>query len=394
MTAHNSSPRRPPMRRSQLQAPRVLLLEGHLRDNGGLRVSEALAKRWQSSGARVRILILETANDGPLRSLDPTLDVRFGSTKEGRFRTNAGRILATVVREARHADVIVSGSEVGYGVLFGLVAARLTGRPLVVLIQAMLPLAVSAWHPASLRRVLLWAHRHIDAAICVSPGLVPAVIANGLVPPRVHTARIGIDVDDVVRQAVGPGLPRTPDSLQVVAMGRMVREKGFDILLQAMGRVRRAGVQLELNLIGDGPERQALEQQARDEGIAHVVQFLGHQAHPQPLLASADLFVLSSRTEGNGSLVLLEALAHNIPVIAADCPTGPRYVLSDGTWGGLVAPDDPAAMASALFAFAADPSSLREIGAHGRARAYEFDAALGAQDALDVVDGLAHRRMK
>ncbi|WP_432562303.1 glycosyltransferase [Kineococcus sp. SYSU DK003] len=359
-----------------------------MRDNGGLRVSLDLARRWQDLGARVRFLVLENVEPGgvPVLAPDPRLDTRWGSAQVRRFRDAAPRIVAATVRHARRADVVVSGSEVGYGVLIGWAAARLTGTPFVLLVQSSLPQAVAAWTPARLRPLLTAVHRRVDAAICVSPGLVDDVREVGLPAERIHAVDLGLDVEAVLARTAAAGGPVRSSSgrLRLVAAGRLAEQKGFDVLLDALARVVAGGGDVELVLVGSGPLEADLRAQADRLGIADRVEFAGHVADAQPLIAGADLFVLSSRYEGLG-LVVLEALVHGRPVVATDCPTGPRYVLRDGEFGDLVPTEDPQALAEAVLAFVRDPEPLRRKAAGGPARARDFDRAGAALASAKVL---------
>ncbi|GAA0298513.1 glycosyltransferase [Kineococcus aurantiacus] len=371
--------------------PRVLLIEGALRDNGGLRVSLDLARRWQDLGARVRFLVLEDVEpDGPMLAPDPALDTRWGSDRVRRFRSAAPRVVASTLRHARRADVVVSGSEVGYGVLIGWAAARLARKPFVVLVQSSLPRAVAAWTPARLRPLLTQVHQRVDAAVCVSPGLVPDVLEVGVPAERVHSVDVGIDVAATLARVSATGGPvrSTSGRTRLVAAGRLTAQKGFDVLLDALARVVSAGGDVELVLVGAGEDEADLRSRADLLGVADRVDFAGHVGNLQNLLAGADLFVLSSRYEGNGSLVLLEALAHGTPVVATDCPTGPRHVLRDGEVGDLVAPEDPAALAGAVLDFLADPGPLRRKALRGPARAWDFDQDQAAVASARVLASL------
>jgi glycosyltransferase involved in cell wall biosynthesis len=362
--------------------PRILVLEGALRENGGLRVNHGLVRQWTAEGQPARLLVLENvAPTMPMFTPDPEVPWTYASSQVRRFRTALPFVLAGLVRHCRWADVVISGSEVGWQLPLGWLVTRVVRRPFFVLVQSPLNQAVEEWQPAALRRVLLWVHRHVDRAMCISAGLVPQVIANGLDPRRVAVTPVGIDVDRVIRrgradQGWGPRPGGEPPVL--FAMGRLDPVKGFDVLIDASARLRAEGIVHRVVIAGEGPERAALQARVERHGLQGVVQLPGHLAEPQRILAGADAFVLSSRREGNGSLALLEALAHGRPIVAADCETGPRELLRDGRLGDLVPPGDAEALATALGRHLRGPARLRAAAAGGPDMAREFDQAATA----------------
>jgi glycosyltransferase involved in cell wall biosynthesis len=162
----------------------------------------------------------------------------------------------------------------------------------------------------------------------------------------------------------------TPRSVPIaVAAGRLVPKKGFDVLLDAIARVRRQR-EIRLSIMGEGPERAVLEKDIERRGLGDAVELAGFVDNPFARLARADVFVLSSIAEGMPN-ALIEAMACGCPVVATDCPSGPREILRDGRDGALVAPRDPAALAAAILRTLADPPDRAAL----RARAREFDVA-------------------
>jgi glycosyltransferase involved in cell wall biosynthesis len=366
--------------------PRVLLLEGALRDNGGLRVNHGLVKQWAADGVPAMLLVLENvAPDVPMFAPDQGVPWTFASTRVRRFRVAVPFVLAGLVRYCRRADVVISGGEVGWQLIFGRIVTRLLRKPFVTLVQARLDQAIEDWQPAKARPLLRWAHRHVDRAICVAPGLVDPVVAGGLPADRVGVVPVGIDVDAVVRSGAagaGAGSDSRAGAPVLVAVGRLVDVKGFDVLVEASARLLDQGLPHAVRIIGEGPERAALADRIRTLGLQDVIELVGFVHDPQPLLAAADVFVLPSRHEGNGSLALLEALAHGRPVVASDCESGPREVLREGALGDLVPPGDAAALAGALARHLRDPRPLLAKAAGGPARARDFDQAASARALL------------
>jgi glycosyltransferase involved in cell wall biosynthesis len=127
----------------------------------------------------------------------------------------------------------------------------------------------------------------------------------------------------------------SPDQPPVIlGVGRLVIEKGFDVLIQAFARVRQQRP-AKLMILGEGDQRPVLEALSRELGVDEDVCLAGYQENPYAYMARANVFVLSSRYEGF-CLALVEALALGLPIVSTDCESGPREVLRDGQYGALV----------------------------------------------------------
>jgi GalNAc-alpha-(1->4)-GalNAc-alpha-(1->3)-diNAcBac-PP-undecaprenol alpha-1,4-N-acetyl-D-galactosaminyltransferase len=133
----------------------------------------------------------------------------------------------------------------------------------------------------------------------------------------------------------------------ILAAGRLEQQKGFDVLIRAFALVVEECSSLCLAIAGEGPQAQALRALVAELRLDSRVTFLGTVSGLQALMRKADAFVLSSRYEGFPN-VLLEALACGLPVVATDCPGGPREILNNGEFGLLVPCEDPSALAGAL----------------------------------------------
>jgi len=133
----------------------------------------------------------------------------------------------------------------------------------------------------------------------------------------------------------------------IVGAGRLQRQKDFPTLIQAFATLRRRRP-CRLVIIGDGRAKAALEQQIARLGIGGDVALPGFQQNPYPFLGNADLFALSSAWEGSPN-VLTEAMALGTPVVATDCPSGPREILDNGRFGPLVPIGDAAALSAAML---------------------------------------------
>lgn len=190
--------------------------------------------------------------------------------------------------------------------------------------------------------------RAASRVVAVSEALRARVIDLGIDPARVIVQRNCVDGDrfriaDPVAARRKLGLP--PESPLLLYVGNWVPEKGVEVLVQAMSRVRALGA--ELILVGGGPLEPALRAAARASGIADRVRFIGRRPHDEipAWMAAADAVVLPSYREGCPNVVL-EALASGRPVVASRVGGVPE--LLDDARGALVPPGDPAALAAAL----------------------------------------------
>lgn len=158
----------------------------------------------------------------------------------------------------------------------------------------------------------------------------------------------------------------------IITVGRLVKEKAFDTLLRAFSLLVKH-VEAKLIILGEGPERRRLETISCELGVQDRVDFVGFVVNPYAYLSRARVFVLSSRWEGFGN-VLVEAMAVGTPIVATNCPFGPREILEEGRWGTLVPVDDPQALSEAIRATLdskAHRSDLKQ-----RARFFSIDRAL------------------
>jgi glycosyltransferase involved in cell wall biosynthesis len=184
--------------------------------------------------------------------------------------------------------------------------------------------------------------------------------------PNAWTPAVSAPLD---RAAARDALGLSPDAFVVGWVGRLGREKGPDILLAALAQLR---MPWQASVIGDGPDRPALERQARAHGIEDRIHWHGVRDRADRLYGAFDVFVLSSRTEGV-PLVLFEAMAAGAPIVAARVGGVPE-VLGEGD-ALLVAPEDPAALAAAVAGVHADPHGARACAQRAaRILAERFDA--------------------
>ena len=191
--------------------------------------------------------------------------------------------------------------------------------------------------------------------------------------------------DRVPVRSMGNGTPdyagphSTQENKTVAAAGRLARIKGFDLLIAAWVQVAAAHPDWQLEIWGEGGLRGELEQQIEELGLRDQVRLMGYSNQLEVELSRASLFVLSSRAEGWG-MVLVEAMACAVPVISVDCPTGPREIVTSGVNGVLVPTEDPAALGAAINdMIERGPEARRDMGRAGLARARELSQSSVAE---------------
>jgi len=283
--------------------------------------------------------------------------------------------LARLLRRER-PDVLHTHS---WGTLFeGLVAARLASVPFVV---------HGEHGTLEARRFNLlaqrWGWMRADRLLSVSSRLADRMAAQvGVARARICVIRNGIDTNrfnPAARAAARQQLAIASDDVVIGTVGRLVPVKDQSMLLRAAAELKRRTRQFRLLLAGDGPLRDALQEQAHALGIQNEVSFLGERRDVEVVLAACDVFVLSSLSEGLSNTIL-EAMSTGLPVVATRVG-GADELVDDGRTGVLVPPAQPDALATALASLIDDPAARRTMGAAGRLRAErEFSIARMAAD--------------
>ncbi len=196
---------------------------------------------------------------------------------------------------------------------------------------------------------------------------------------KLHIVHCGVDP---ARYAPAP----ERSGLRALFVGRLAAVKGVPILIESIARLAAKYPDLTLRLVGDGPDRKALEAEVTRRGLQDRVVFLGYksQAEVAEELAQTDVFVLPSFAEGV-PVVLMEAMAAQVPVLTTRIAGVPELV-EDGVSGRVVAPGDVSAFAGALDDMLSKRDDLSRLGKAGRAKVVaDFDAAAEAKWLSEII---------
>ncbi|MBC6983392.1 glycosyltransferase family 4 protein [Caulobacter sp. 17J80-11] len=316
---------------------RILIAVSALGGGGAERSAAALANTWAGQGREVRVVTLWPAldHDYPLAEgvSRVALDLAHIGGKPIQSLVGNFRALAAWRREIKrfHPDVVL-GMITETNVMVALASVGLGCR--VVGSERSSPAnsrLSRTW--GVLRR---WTYGLLDGAVAQTEGAADWLRANTFargvrVIPNAITLPVPDSSPRLDPAAVHPAGPI------LLGVGRLATVKRFELLIDAFARVAAAHPDWTLVLLGEGPERDRLEGLAADHGLQERVLLPGRAGNMSAWYERASLLALTSWHEGFPN-VLLEAMAHGVPVVSVDCPDGPRAIVRDEVDGVLVDP--------------------------------------------------------
>lgn len=316
---------------------------------GAERATIRVANELVARGCKVTLLVLKAR--GPLReevsSELPCIELGVDSLP---------RSLPSLYRALRrHPTAIVFAVMMQPSFVMLLLKATLLRRLKVIPIEHS---CFTSWRerlgrPKFLSYRLLYSvlYRWADAVVCVGREMMKEMKAVLPAPARsrivtIYNPIVSHELDGRAEAEEGPGAIESGRPTIVFA-GRLSREKNVGFLIEVVRRLIDDGASCELQIVGDGPERERLEGHVARRGLRGHVRFIGHTANPYPLIAKADVLALCSVAEGFPT-VLVEALYLGTPVVATACRTGPREIISDARLGRVTEEGDIEGYADAL----------------------------------------------
>ncbi|MBD0372240.1 MAG: glycosyltransferase family 4 protein [Pyrinomonadaceae bacterium] len=341
---------------------RLTLIISSLSSGGAERVMSVMANYWAKKGWQVTLLTFDDGHTAPFYPLDSRVshlslalagDSSNSLTATGRNLARVRR-LRSAIRRSRPDCVLSFMDQVN---VLTLLATEGLRTPVIVVEQSWPPSQQlgRAWnqlrnwtYPRAFRvvgvtkSVLSHFSTRIQSRSCVIPN---PVLSPTLVPDSSSQKLL--------------------DHPALLAIGRLDRNKGHDLLLKAFAGLNGRHSNWSLTILGEGPLREELESMCRRLKIEERVKLPGRVSDTSRFLREASIFVMASRSEGF-PMALGEAMACGLPVIATNCPSGPAEMISDGVNGILVPSENVDALSSALDRLMTDAELRRALSLRAR----------------------------
>ena len=345
-------------------APRLNLGGG----GGSERQTIALANGFAGEGCEVTVLLTDKKGDMTSQLSSKVKVVSCGS--RGNFFSRFYFVYKTAKTE--EPDILYSRFWTTKPAM--IFAGRILGIKTVAAEVSNIKQSLRRWPPV-LRNAVgfakVFCYQVADSVIVQSRAGRKGLSRLG-VGEKMRTVHNGIDIERIGKQSREGAPHRWFDEQTPVAaaVGRLVKSKGYENLLETVSAVNKVAP-LRLLLIGDGPLKTKIVSKARNLGIEDKIDFTGSVANPHKYAAKCDIFICSSLFEGFSNS-LLEALAMGLPVVSTDHDFGAREIIENGRSGILVPVGNPEKMTEAVLRLLQDKTLAAKMGEEAKKRVQEF----------------------
>ncbi|MFW2387364.1 MAG: glycosyltransferase [Polyangiales bacterium] len=333
----------PKAAKDEVTRPDIAILLPSYAGGGGERVTLFLARTLAEAGLRVDLVV--ACAEGELRDVPlPIVNrVHLGALTEILAAPSWVRYMKRVRPRCAMSMIHTANFSSGIGALFN------TDVPVIVNLRIALQCDPGAqwwfrsWFGFGPERFL---YKRAARVVGVSQGVAEEAAQLFGLPPDTVLSIPNPRRSREASEEIAPEHEAFFDKPVVLGVGRLAPQKDFSMLVRAFGAVASRR-DVNLVVLGKGPDRAALESEARELGLADRVFFPGFVTNPEAYMRRARVFTLSSRNEGFPG-ALIEALEAGTAIVSTDCPFGPDEVLDGGRWGRLTPVGDSEAFAAAL----------------------------------------------
>ena len=329
-------------------------------NGGGIqRVMLTLAEGFVNKNHLVDIIVVD--GDGPLRK-DVPKDCSTFNLDTGNARKSLFPLVSYFNSE--QPDILLSAqTHFNFVAILAKLFSKWEGK-LVLSEHITIGNMTKNWKEKLSPLIAGVSYRLADLVILVSEGAASHFLEHTHLPASlIRTIHNPFDIEKIKTLANHP--PQHPwfdssDAPIFISAGRLTRQKDYTTMLHAFQIVHSQRPDARLVILGEGEERPQLESLAKELKIQAVVSLPGFTTNPFAMISRANAFVLSSRWEGFGN-VIVEALACGTPVIATDCHSGPAEILGNGEYGTLVPVGNTQSLAQAMLKEISNPPSHKKL---------------------------------
>jgi glycosyltransferase involved in cell wall biosynthesis len=333
---------------------RVTFFYGSFRPGGVERIRALLISEFANNGFIVDVVVVN--GTGEFRPADSEKVKIFDLQSR-----SASQCFPKYLQYLRihRPDVIISSQT--HHNLIAIIGKIITGFPKRLYITEHIHLSASSMNQANwkqkMRPFIAKVFYHFaTGVIAVSQQIKDDLVSVGVPSQMITVLNNPIDLEAVRNSAIEPVITPFPDQAMyptIISVGRLVKQKNFSDLILCVAKVKTQ-IAIRAIIIGDGPEKQSLQNLIDTLGLSDEVKLVGYLKNPFPYISNSQLFVLSSKWEGFPN-VLVESLACGCPIVSTDCMSGPAEILADGKFGRLVPVGDIDSMSSTIIAELENP---------------------------------------
>lgn len=351
---------------------RILVIAPNLIAGGAERMMVIFLQSLIKNGHDVTLFLVKA--EGEFINEIPSEIKIVSANREGRLRSNLIPVLKILFAESKNQDIVIGGLE-GVSNILTVIIANIRRLPSILWIHC---ITVST---RSLKGLL------IKFESCILSSLSTCIVFPSKAAlksfrsttffnksDRQHVIYNAIDIDNIERLA-SARLPLTIDidgANYTLGVGRLVPEKRFLLLIDSFIEMKKFGYKGKLLIVGDGPEKNLLENKILVNRLEDSVHIVGFAFNPYPIIKKADAIAVISSRESFG-LVVLEALCLGTPIMCSGACTGPIEVIENGKFGIVEDCDNPLDIARSILIAIESKKICSNKEAEGKRRALDFD---------------------